>query len=203
MACDICLRDAHTKDLAFLCPVDARNQLYAPRLALAHLYLEGDSLKAQITDHKPSAVDRTAAVEDETSRLVEAAERLRAEIQAARAEVRERREALSRKREMMGEARQRVEGERRRERLKEEVERKTGVGRLQWAQAAEETARYRAFLCTEAARLYGVKKTKSSAGKYTYHIARLPVVELMSMNSKNYAFHLQLSTRLTAYSAKA
>ena len=87
---------------------------------------------------------------------------------------------------------QRGEGERRRERLKEEVERKTGVGRLHWAQAAEETARYRAFLCTEAARLYGVKKTKSSAGKYTYHIARLPVVELTNMNSKYHAFHLYL-----------
>jgi hypothetical protein len=189
MACDICLRDVHTKDLAFLCPVDARNQLYTPRLALAHLYLENDSLKSQVTDTLPTPPERTIAVEEDTSRILAAAQKLRSEIAAARAEVRERRAALEKKREQLAEAREKVEGERRRQKVRDEVERKTSIRRLQWAQAAEEMARHRAFLCNEAARLYGVKKGKGSGGKYVYYLARLPVVELTNMNGKLPLFH--------------
>ncbi|KAK0383964.1 hypothetical protein NLU13_8053 [Sarocladium strictum] len=183
MACDICLRDVHTKDLAFLCPVDARNQLYAPRLALAHLLLDGDTLKAQVTDISPLPSERTTTVQDDTTRILASAEKLRSDIQAAREEIRQRRAALERKREQLGEVREKVVGERRRQKVRDEVERKTSVRRLQWAQAAEEMARHRAFLCNEAARLYGVKKGKGSGGKYVYYLARLPVVELTNMNT--------------------
>lgn len=191
MACDICLRDYHTKDLAFLCTIDARNRLYPPRLTHAQLLLENDSLKAKViaTDSptSPSALEaQRTTLDEESSRIFATASKLRSEIAAARAEIRERRELLEKKRERLGEVRDGIVEARKAE--KEDVERAMRVSKLKWAQVAEESARYRAFLCQEAARLYGLKKTKPSGSgggsKYVYYLARQPVVDLTNMNGK-------------------
>ncbi|KAL3958746.1 hypothetical protein ACCO45_006908 [Purpureocillium lilacinum] len=189
MDCDICHRGHDPQRLPFLCAVDARNQVYDARLKNLHLLIENDTLQAQIAKASadgPATADLTLAhqrlAEDRADQILAAADKLRTEIQAARDEIKTRRAALARRRSDLSSVSTGLAD--RRARQQHEVEKSTQMLRFRWSQGAEEMAQTRAFLCTEALRLYGLKRTrKSNTSRYDYQIGKVPIVDLTSMDS--------------------
>ncbi|KAJ6442899.1 UV radiation resistance protein/autophagy-related protein 14 [Purpureocillium lavendulum] len=189
MDCSICHRGHDPQRLPFLCAVDSRNQVYDGRLKNLHLLIENDSLQAQIAraagDASGSAqlaLSQRRLAEDRTDQILAAADKLRAEIQAARDEIKARRAALARRRSDLASVSTGLAD--RRARQQHDVERSTQMLRFRWSQGAEDMSRTRAFLCTEALRLYGLKRTrKSNTSRYDYHIGKVPIVDLTSMDS--------------------
>jgi len=188
MDCDICHRGHDPQRLPFLCTVDARNQVYDARLKNLHLLIENDTLQAQIAKASadgPATADLTLAhqrlAEDRADQILAAADKLRTEIQAARDEIKTRRAALARRRSDLSSVSTGLAD--RRARQQHEVEKSTQMLRFRWSQGAEEMAQTRAFLCTEALRLYGLKRTrKSNTSRYDYQIGKVPIVDLTSMD---------------------
>ncbi|UNI23450.1 hypothetical protein JDV02_009268 [Purpureocillium takamizusanense] len=191
MDCDICHRGHDPQRLPFLCAVDARNQVYDARLKNLHLLIENDKLQAQIAkasgDDTPAttaqlALARQRLAEDRTDQILAAADKLRAEIQAARDDIKARRAALARRRSDLSSVSTGLVD--RRARQQHEVEKSLQMLRFRWSQSAEDMAQTRAFLCTEALRLYGLKRTrKSNTSRYDYQIGKVPIVDLTSMDS--------------------
>ncbi|XP_044719932.1 vacuolar sorting and autophagy-related subunit [Hirsutella rhossiliensis] len=192
MECDICFRGYDAKRLPFLCAVDARNQIYQGRINTLQLLFENEKLQNDV-DHvltdstKPTkdALDLVLAqqrlAEDRTDQILAAADKLREEIQAARDEVKARKSALARRKSDLASVSDGLLE--RRARQQHEVDKSTQMLRFRWSQSAQDLARTRAFLCNEAVRLYGLKRTKKgSTGRYDYHIGRVPVVDLTSMD---------------------
>ncbi|KND91231.1 hypothetical protein TOPH_03980 [Tolypocladium ophioglossoides CBS 100239] len=193
MDCDICHRGHDAQRLPFLCAVDARNQIYDGRIKNLQLFFENEKLQRDANDvaadtARPGkdAMDLALAqqhlAEDRTDQILAVADRLREEIQAARDEAKARRAALARRKSDLASA---ADGlQERRARQQHELDKSTQMARFRWSQGAENMARTRSFLCTEAIRLYGLKRTrKGAAGRYEYHIGRIPVVDLTSMDS--------------------
>ncbi|KAK2594797.1 hypothetical protein QQS21_007484 [Conoideocrella luteorostrata] len=193
MQCDICHRGHDAQKLPFLCAVDARNNLYEGRMRNLQAILENENLQDNIaslfTDSdktSPIALEQSLArqciAEDRTNQILAAAEKLREEIKAAREEIRTRKGQLARRRSDFasvsdGLVQRRVIQE-------QELVKSAQVLRFRWAQKAEATANTRAFLCTEAIRLYGLRRTKKgSSGRYDYHLGRVPIIDLAGMDS--------------------
>lgn len=157
--------------------------------------LESDALKAQINqileDSRPSkhtwdeAVARKEAAEHKTDEILAAADKLRDEIKAARDEIQARKAALARRRSDLASVSAGL-AERRAKQLKD-VEKSTQMLRFRWSQTAEDTASTRTFLCTEAVRLYGLKRVakKGITGRYEYSLGRIPIVDLTSMDCES------------------
>ncbi|POR38028.1 Uncharacterized protein TPAR_01770 [Tolypocladium paradoxum] len=193
MECDICHRGHDAQRLPFLCAVDARNQIYEGRMNNLQLFLENEKLQTDINDlaadtARPGkdAMDLALAqqrlAEDRADQILAAADRLREEIQAARDEVKARKAALARRKADLASA---ADGlQERRARLQHDLDKSTQMLRFRWSRSAEDMARTRSYLCTEAIRLYGLKRSRKGAtGRYEYHIGKIPVVDLTSMDS--------------------
>ncbi|PFH55868.1 hypothetical protein XA68_17480 [Ophiocordyceps unilateralis] len=200
MDCAICSRSHDGQRLPFLCAVDARNHIYHSRLQNLHLLLDNERLRADINSLSLGEAAETAAAaaptkdvldglvsrrrleEDRTDDILAAADRLRSDIRAARDEVKARRLALARRRSDLASVRDGVHD--RRARQLRDVDEATQTLRFRWSESAKDMACTRAFLCNEAVRLYGFRRSKKpSSGRYEYHIAKVPVVDLVTMHS--------------------
>ncbi|KAG9255949.1 UV radiation resistance protein and autophagy-related subunit 14-domain-containing protein [Emericellopsis atlantica] len=196
MECNICRRVHDPKRLPFLCATDGRNQLYEPRIRHVQVLLETDALRNQLQDSlkepaTPSNADlitlkhQQMITEEHTTKILDAANKLRDDISTARAELQERRAALSRRKSDLAAM---ADGSKeRRLKLITDQERAIATKRFNWSQSAESMAGTRAFLGAEAANLYGLKRVarKGSRGAYDYYVGRVPVLDLVSMNSSS------------------
>ncbi|KAG6087352.1 hypothetical protein E4U15_007986 [Claviceps sp. LM218 group G6] len=187
MECSICYRRHDSQKLPFLCTVDARNHIYHGRLKNLQVILESESLRAQIdksyTDDSPAtSLAQKRLTEDRAEQILAAAQKLREEIKVARDEIRCRKEALARRRSDFASASDGLV--QRRVKQQQELDKSIQVLRFRWAQKAEVTANTRAFLCTEAVKLYGLRRTKrTGSGRYDYHLGRVPIFDLTAMDS--------------------
>ncbi|RDA91971.1 hypothetical protein CP533_1357 [Ophiocordyceps camponoti-saundersi (nom. inval.)] len=198
MECDICSRSHDGQRLPFLCAVDARNQIYQRRLQYLHVVLENEQLRTEansLADEEGSSTPaqptketveslraRRRMLEDRTDDILAAADKLRSEIRAARDEVKATKLALARRRSDLESVGEGVRD--RRARQLRDVEAATQTLRFRWSKSAQDMACTRAFLCNEAVRLYGFRRSKkASSGRYEYHIARVPVVDLATMHA--------------------
>lgn len=210
MECDICSRIHDADKLPFLCAIDARNSIYDGRIKSLHALLELEDcqkqIEAMVTRTPWSSrigTEQTLAeqriIEDRTSRILAAAEKLRQDINDAREEIKNRKAALARRKTDLDSVSAGLV--QRRANQQEELDKVIRKTRFQWAQKAEVTANTRAFLCTEAVRLYGLKRSKKGgSGRYDYVLGRVPVVDLTGMdcmihsNFSFVAFALQVLT---------
>lgn len=192
MECDICHREHDAQKLPFLCAVDARNSLYERRIKNLQVVLENEQLQGQInelydnsTKNSQRDIDQSTAkqrmAEDRTDQILAAANKLKEEIQTAREEIRTRKAALARRKsDLASVSNGLVE---RRVKQQQELDKSTQMVRFRWAQRAEATANTRAFLCTEAIRLYGLKRArKGGSGRYEYQLGRVPIIDLTAMD---------------------
>lgn len=194
MDCDICHRGHDAQKLPFLCAVDARNSLYEGRMKILYAVLENEHLSKQVNDTSAtntknstnlSTVELSLAQqrmsEDRTDQILAAAERLREEIKAAREEIRGRKAALARRKADLAAVSDGLV--QRRFKQQQELDKSAQVLRFRWAQAAEATANTRAFLCTEAIRLYGLRRAKkTSSGRYEYQLGKAPIIDPTAMD---------------------
>ncbi|KHN96718.1 UV radiation resistance protein/autophagy-related protein 14 [Metarhizium album ARSEF 1941] len=193
MECDICHRDHDAQKLPFLCAFDARNSLYELRINSLEALLENESLQGQVNEFYAKSsknshgdIEQCAATrhmeEDRTDEILASANKLNEEIQAAREEIRTRKAALSRRRSDLASASGGLAE--RRVKQQQELDKSAQVARFRWAQRAEATANTRAFLCTQAIRLYGLKRTKKAgSARYEYQLGRVPIIDLVAMDS--------------------
>ncbi|KAL2755099.1 hypothetical protein ACRALDRAFT_1082646 [Sodiomyces alcalophilus JCM 7366] len=202
MNCDICERPYDTVRLPFLCPVDARNHCYDGRLKHAMLLLEKENLQKQLAEVQNSdrsiamrdATSERCAAEDRTKRIIDQADKLRDEIAAARKEIDDRKAAIARRRSDLASATTGLAA--RRARQLDEAERSIQVAKFRWNRTTDAMAKTRAFLCLEAARLFGLRRVRtgsSSSARYQYKIGGVDIVDLESMHA---ASPEQLSTSL-------
>lgn len=208
MQCDICQRTGGNK-LPFLCPVDARNKIYEPRVQLARVLLEKDSLDQQITDlvspqpkdsskqsegNGPAIQSRNAwtaeqlvaerqQVEDRTQQILAHANELRSNIEKAREALTKRKTSIARRKSELASATNGVDT--RRDRQIGDVEKSTLMTKFRWNQVHTVTASARAFLCGEAAKLYGLRHSKRNNGNDEYKIGGIGIIDLRAMNSKD------------------
>jgi hypothetical protein len=197
--CDVCRRP-HSQKLPFFCAMDARNQLYETRLQNAKLLIENDILEHQInaivsppqdaTRQEDSAVkaqlvqswkSEQAAALDRTSQIIAQAERLRLESDAARKELHDRKESIRRRQSDLVSVSEGIAA--RRSRQVEDIERSIHMSNYKWNRSADQMCATRAFLCEEAARLYGLRQVRKGASK-RYEIGGVEIIELHAMNGK-------------------
>lgn len=214
MQCDICFRTGGAK-LPFLCPTDARNVLYEPRMANARILIEKDALDRQITastsgkqtgdssaarqelklsrwDVENNVAERDLAV-DRTEQIMAQAEDLRSKIEGARADIARRKAIIARRKSEMESATNGLE--QRRIRQIEEIEKTNRMRKYKWNQMHGTTTVSRAFLCGEAAKLYGLRYSKDNDTQLDrYSIAGVPIVDLRAMNTASPA---QITTSLS------
>ncbi|KAK5992847.1 Autophagy-related protein 14 [Cladobotryum mycophilum] len=194
MECDICHRPHDAQRQPFLCAVDARNKIYEGRMKQLELILENEALQSQINqllddaskpgkDAQDMALAQRYMAEQKTDRILQAADRLREEIRAAKEEIQARKASLARRRSDLASVSAGLAE--RRTKQQKDVEKSINMLKFRWAQGAEDMAATRAFLCTEAVRLYGLKRSskKGSTGRYDYHLGRIPIIDLTSMDS--------------------
>lgn len=195
MDCFACNQAFDTQSRPFLCAVDARNQLYERRMKHVDLLLENDALRNQIDGLAgglpPHDAEQAAAmlrdVQLKTDQILEAADKLRAEIQAAKDDIQARKAALAKRSSDLASISHGLTD--RRAKQHKDIEKSAQMLSLRWSQNAEELAGTRAFLCKEAIKLYGLRRTKkNSPGRYEYFLGRLPVLDITTMDSKLFPF---------------
>ncbi|PKS09850.1 hypothetical protein jhhlp_004473 [Lomentospora prolificans] len=202
--CDICCRPHHPTRLPFLCAVDARNLCYETRVRVLQVLLENESLRTHVdgllsqSDREmgstsrslaapmnslvmESLVSRRSITEDRTAQIMARAEKLRADIEAARTEIQAKREANSRRRSDLVSASSGIDI--RRTRTLDDTESMALLLRRRWDCKSDQTAATRAFLCMEAAKLYGLRRIKKGASKYEFRLGGIDVIDLTSMNA--------------------
>lgn len=191
--CDVCRRPHDSRRLPFLCAVDARNRLYEGRLQSAVAMMDNDALEHKVNAALSSNESMRTAVMDEwrsleaaamdkTSQIIAQADRLKVEIDAALQEISRKREMISRRRSDLASVSSGIPS--RRSRQLDEVERAIQMTRYKWNRCAGTMAATRAFLCEEAARLYGLRQVKKGSSK-RYEIGGVEIVELHAMNGKS------------------
>ncbi|KAK3945365.1 UV radiation resistance protein and autophagy-related subunit 14-domain-containing protein [Diplogelasinospora grovesii] len=201
MNCDICRRSHNATRLPFLCAVDARNHLYEGRIAYTQALVQNDEAERQVnailssqTEAKPqdggraallrANIDRLrsdeAAAADRTSQIIAQAERLKADVEAARKEIEAKKNAIARKKSDLKSDSSGLAN--RRSRQLKEMEESIGRLRFKWKRSAETMAATRAFLCEEAARLYGLRQVKR-AGVKKFEIGGVEIFDVHAMNS--------------------
>lgn len=217
MSCYICGRGHHAQRLPFLCPIDARNRLYEGRLAQAHTLIDSDRLKQQtnalIEQPPPTAAKasrsspaaRKAAIDDwaskhqeaidRTAEIIAQADRLKAEVEAARQEIRQRKKTLARRKSDLAEAADGIE-EKRKKQL-DKVKDNIAATRADWDLVHESTASNRAFLCMEAARLYGLRRLKKGSS-VKYELGGAEVVDLHALTGELALWSTTRAAPLTA-----
>ncbi|KZL84693.1 hypothetical protein CI238_07869, partial [Colletotrichum incanum] len=197
MNCNVCQRPHNPQRLPFLCAVDARNHCYEGRLKNLQVLMENEGLQKQINDllaqdTSADALNLTIAVEhsiseqktaeDRTDQIIAQADKLRDEIAVARKEIADRKAAISRRKSDLASASSGIAA--RRTRQLEEAERSISVAKYKWVRSADQMSSTRAFLCKEAAKLYGLRRVKKgSSPRYEYKIGGVDVVDLSSMNA--------------------
>jgi len=201
MNCDICERP-HSKRLALLGPVDARNKLYEKRLALATALIENEQTEKQInsllTDDTIPANATAAACSpklrldksrsdkvktlDKTDEIIRQADKLRADLDAARKEIEERKKKIGRRKADLEAVSSGVEGRRARQQAK--VEKAIAETQYTWDQRYEAMVGTRGFLCMEAAKLYGLKRIKKGSS-VRYELGGLEILDLQAMSSES------------------
>jgi len=208
MQCDICFRTGGNK-LPFLCPTDARNQLYESRVQNAQILLEKDALDRKITSLlSPTPRDNEKAPEaatgrqklddinsqkdqavDRTQQIIAHADELRAKVERAKEEIAKKQAVLARRKSELASASNGTDA--RRGRQVEEVEKSTRMTKYKWKKDHTSLASSRTLLCGEAAKLYGLQRIRKNGGLENYIIGRVGVVDLRAMNSKSYPNVLQ------------
>ncbi|KAL1882181.1 hypothetical protein Daus18300_000667 [Diaporthe australafricana] len=196
MHCEICHRAHHPQKLPFLCAVDARNQLYASRIAHATALIENEALGVEInsalTSPNPTTSDIPAAktvylerlksedaqAADRTSQIIAQADKLRTEVDAARRDIEERRKKNARRKTDLAEASNDIDS--RRTRHVEEAERAIQMTKYKWSRSFENMAATRSYLCMEAARLYGLHRIKKGSSM-KFELAGTEMIELPGM----------------------
>jgi hypothetical protein len=204
MQCDICFRTGGHK-LPFLCPTDARNQLYDLRIQHAQVLLDKDLHDRHATSllvvqeaagqgpetsthggkGRPGINAANAEKEqtiDRTQQIINQADDLRGKLERARADLVERKANLARRKSDLASVSNGAES--RGIRYVEQVEKSIRMTRFRWTQVHGTTASSRTFLCGEAAKLYGLKKARKKSGSEDYRIGGVGIVDLRSMNSK-------------------
>jgi len=185
MNCSICHRPHGAKKLPFLCAVDARNRLYESRVEIAQALIQNEEAEWQagrVSDAHAASVCEEQAARDRTSQIIAQADRLRAEVDSARKEIDAKKDAITRRKSDLlsvssGSAA-------RRSRQLEETERSSQRIKFMWNRSAETMAGTRAFLCEEAARLYGLRQVKKGNTK-RYEIGGIEIIDLHAMNSES------------------
>ena len=211
MSCDICGRHYHPQRLPFLCAVDARNQLYEPRIAHTVALIHNEQLETQVnnalgasptteatTTQPPSpksqaeawAAERQDAL-DHAGEVTARAAQLRREMEDTRSEMDRRRALLQQRRSDLAAATNGTAA--RRARLQSEVERSIAMTRFKWNQSYDAMAATRGFLCMEASKLYGLRRVKKGSA-VRYEIGGFEVVDPYNMNSKSPCMHVFLLT---------
>lgn len=200
MSCHICGRGYDAQRLPFLCPVDARNRLYEGRLAQAHTFMENDKLEKQTSalfEQAPNTAAKAAHLTcaarkaafdewaskhqeatDRTAEIIAQADRLRVEVEAAREEIKQRKKALARRKSNLTAVTGGVT-ERRKTQL-ENVKAEIVATKADWDLVHDSTASNRAFLCMEAARLYGLRRLKKGSS-VKYELGGADIVDLYSL----------------------
>ncbi|KAM3065443.1 hypothetical protein ACMFMG_011438 [Clarireedia jacksonii] len=213
MQCDICFRTGGHK-LPFLCPTDARNQLYEARVKTAGILLEKDALDRQLSALFPStsgtpgqhsqpttALARSNVSEihaererviERTNQIIAHADELRAKVEEAKRERDRKKAAIERRRSELAAVSSGAEV--RRAKQIQEVESSTLRTKYRWNQAYSLIGGSRTYLCYEAAKLYGLQRVKRITGGEDYKIGGINIVDLRSMNSASAA---QISTSLS------
>ncbi|CAK7230536.1 hypothetical protein SBRCBS47491_007617 [Sporothrix bragantina] len=204
MSCEVCGRLYHPQRLPFLCAVDARNQLYEPRIAHAVALLQNEQLEAQVNaelgvasgvdegvedpkESKPASKSQAEAWKaerqdalDHARDMTARAERLRNEMAATRAELNRRKEMLQQRRSDLAAASNGTAA--RRARLQADAERSIAMTRFKWNQSYEAMAATRGFLCMEASKLYGLRRLKKGS-TVRYEIGGFEVLDPYNMNN--------------------
>ncbi|SPO07686.1 uncharacterized protein DNG_10381 [Cephalotrichum gorgonifer] len=206
MNCDICQRPHHTSRLPFLCAVDARNVCYDGRVRTLQVLLKNEELQNRISDlvttstgeagaqstggpsQSPaksavveSLVSQRALSEDRTNQILAQAEKLRLDIAAARNEIKAKRETNARRKSDLVSASSGIES--RRAKALDSTEKSIHTLRNQWNRSSDRMAATRAFLCMEAAKLYGLRRLKKGSSRYEFKLGGIEVVDLASMNA--------------------
>ena len=207
--CDICHRAHHGTRLPFLCVVDARNRLYEGRVQYATALIRNDNLEQQVNALISSAQDdkeRTAssdkvrvakwkseqaAAVDRTALIIAQADKLKAEVDAARMEINNRKDSLARRKSDLAAVSEGIAA--RRNRLIEDIERSMQMSKYKWNRNADAMAATRAFLCEEAARLYGLRQIRKGNQK-RFEIGGVEIIELHALNSES----MSLATKRTS-----
>lgn len=173
--------------------MDARNELYEPRIQHAHILLEKEGLEQQIqtllqneraeTSQVPSSIDaEREKIVDRTQAIITRADELKANLDKAKEELAKRKEANARRRSELSSAKNGVEA--RRLRQIEDVEKSIKMTKYKWNQGHNTLAASRTFLCGEAAKLYGLRKSRRSSGQDEYKIGSVSIMDLRTLNSK-------------------
>ncbi|KAK4648602.1 uncharacterized protein QC761_111680 [Podospora bellae-mahoneyi] len=192
--CDICHRGHHSKDRPFLCVVDARNRLYETRLEYTKALIETDQLEREVntaisdeTGQIPNKAVRletlksdTAAAVERTNEIIAQADKLRSEVDAARKAIEDKKKLLAQRRSDLEAVSTGAEA--RRSRQLEETQRAIHRTRYKWNRSADTMAATRAFLCEEAARLYGLRQVKKGSTK-RFEIGGVEIFDLHAMNN--------------------
>jgi hypothetical protein len=143
---------------------------------------EGGSNETAISrPHADKITTEKEQAEDRTQQIIAHADELRANIDKAREEIAKRKAAISRRKTEREAVANGIEA--RRARQTEEVEKAVRISRYKWNQTHSITASSRAFLCGEAAKLYGLRRVWRSNGSDEYRIGGVGIVDLLAMNS--------------------
>lgn len=198
--CDICHRAHDGTKLPFLCVVDARNRLYEGRVQNATSLIRNGNLEQQVNALLSSAqadVERTAssnkvrvanwkseraAAVDRTAQIIAQADKLKAEVDAARKEIKNRKDGLSRRKSDLAAVSEGIAA--RRNRQIEDIERSVQMSKYKWNRNADAMAATRAFLCEEAARLYGLRQIRRGNQK-RFEIGGVEIIDLHALNSES------------------
>lgn len=214
MNCEICHRSHHSQKLPFLCAVDARNRLYEGRIAHATALIENETLEQKInssltnpdltssddaagkTVHLERLKSREAQAMDRTSQIIAQADRLRAEVEAARRDIEERKKKNAAMNADTVAASSGINP--RRSRQVEDTERAIQMTRYKWNRSFENMAATRSFLCMEAARLYGLRRTKKS-NSVKFELGGIEMIELPGMISRSLLRQADHANLLTVF----
>ncbi|KAI0534560.1 UV radiation resistance protein and autophagy-related subunit 14-domain-containing protein [Xylaria digitata] len=203
MNCDICERAHHPKRLPFLCPVDARNELYEGRIANARILMDMETVESRVnellssdsdvgpaspTAHQPlrAYIENCASEEHEarerTERIIASADKLRDEVAAAKKEIENRKAAIARKRSDLAGISQGLSARRNRE--IDETRKAIKMTKYTWDREYEALTQYRAALCMEVAKLYRLQRVRrGNPARFEYKIGGVDIFDLQNMNS--------------------
>jgi hypothetical protein len=198
--------------LPFLCPTDAQNALYESRLENARVLIEKDGLSKHISAivaHRAGAeskeiqqdvgqakletvwkikqndVERRLSM-DRTRQIIARADELRTKVEVGRLDISRRQAVITRRKSELASA---VNGaETRRTRQIEDTEKGISRTRHKWDQMHLTMAQSRAFLCGEAAKLYGLRRSSEHGVPLDeYSIGGVSIINLRNMNSASAA----------------
>ncbi|KAM7222925.1 UV radiation resistance protein and autophagy-related subunit 14 domain containing protein [Rhypophila decipiens] len=199
MNCDVCQRSHDAKKLPFYCAVDARNRLYESRIDIVNALTRNEEIERKVNaalasqgeegqdgeSFEPSVrmdwlKSEESSALDTASRVIAQAGRLKADIEAARKEIEQKKERIARRKSELSSTS--VGSSQRKSRHLDEAQRSMSRLRYKWNNVADTMAGTRAFLCEEAARLYGLRQVKKGSTR-RYEIGGVEIVELHAMNS--------------------